>query len=506
MFVPVVIAVLPLLARASAQFTESELQAFLINTSATIFPPLKTLSQAIWSRPELSLSEVFASGLIADHFETEGGWTVTRGAYGLPTALEITWKSSTPPSAVSVPVIGILAEYDALAFPGLTGLHACGHNLIALNGIATASLIRKAAEHYNIPVEIRLLGTPDEEFTGGKIRMSRVGAFTRGDVWLMAHPTTVNAIQPMGARHDVVLSFEGTNHFETIAKAYKALVGVDDLAGKLPGTASVATPTENTGTFEMNVVQTNILFGVVGDATVVENAMIQAKATRTAFSGVSWTTTTDNTGVVLNITGPGGHAAEGTFGALALSAETFRILSLSQPTYQYFLPHNTTVTQLDLTISTRSRYTADMSSVEAAVLAAVQPYFTKASWDTIFLALEVSPYLGGRISSIYSEFGINFPISSNAPAATDAAWLQQPVVDPSTHALLSEKVPVLHANYGICPNTTGCPFNHEAGFAALAGTDFAYGETERMSRVEAQIALELLTDPVKMAAARALVR
>ena len=57
---------------SKAQFTESELQAFLINRSAASFPTLKAIAQSIWSTPELSLSEVYASDLIADHFETQG--------------------------------------------------------------------------------------------------------------------------------------------------------------------------------------------------------------------------------------------------------------------------------------------------------------------------------------------------------------------------------------------------------------------------------------------------
>lgn len=190
--------------------------------------------------------------------------------------------------------------------------------------------------------------------------------------------------------------------------------------------------------------------------------------------------------------------------------ETFRLLSTNQPTYQYYLPSNTTTTELDLSVSVRSRYTSDMPAVEAAVIAATQAYYTRISWDTIFLALEVTPYLGQRVSALYAEpaFNESFPITTTAPAATDAAWIQQPALDARTRALVSERVPVLHANYGICPNATGagCAFNHEAGFAALADAELGYVQTEKMARVEAQIAVELLADPARMAQARALVK
>jgi len=77
-----------------------------------------------------------------------GGWTVSRGVYGLATAVEISWKrSNSAQPEKKLPVIGILAEYDALVFPGVPALHACGHNLIALNAITTATLVREAVEH-----------------------------------------------------------------------------------------------------------------------------------------------------------------------------------------------------------------------------------------------------------------------------------------------------------------------------------------------------------------------
>ncbi|KZV99310.1 hypothetical protein EXIGLDRAFT_725915 [Exidia glandulosa HHB12029] len=506
------LAVLVSSARAAAAVTiaEADLQAFLVNASATLYPPVKTLSQKIWNLHEISLMEVQSAALVASHFESRAseGWKVTRDAYNQPTGLEVDWENRPAGSPATLPTIGILAEYDALVGVG----HACGHNLIALNGILVASLVRAAVLHYNIPAAIRLIGTPDEEFTGGKIRMYQAGAFKKGDIWMLAHPTVANAIQPMGARHTAVLAITGTDHYNAIFKAYQALVAVVDLSGKLPGTASVAVPTENVGAYESNVVQTEIKLGVVGDIAVVNSTIAQAWASKAAFSAVAWTISKDSTGVVLDITGPGGHSSEGTLGALALSVETFRLLSTNQPTYKYYLPSNTTVTELDLSISVRSRYTSDMSAVENAVIAATKPYYTRISWDTIMLALEVTPYLGQRVATIYGEAAFNesFPITNSAPAATDAGWIQQPVVDANSaaHTFLSESVPVLHANYGICPNATGagCPFNHEGPFATLANAELGYQKTEKMARVEAQIAVELLADPAKMAQARALVK
>lgn len=91
----------------------------------------------------------------------------------------------------------------------------------------------------------------------------------------------------------------------TIFKAYQALVAVNTLAGNLPGTSSVAAPTEDVGLFESNVVQTEIKLGVVGDLSVVNSTIAQAKASKAAFAAVEWSISTDNIGVVLDITGPG---------------------------------------------------------------------------------------------------------------------------------------------------------------------------------------------------------
>ena len=73
---------------------------------------------------------------------------------------------------------------------------------------------------YNIPAKIRLVGTPDEEQYGGKIRMDGKGAFDEGDVWLMAHPTVTNAVQVIStvvanfpSSEQINVVFSPTNHW-----------------------------------------------------------------------------------------------------------------------------------------------------------------------------------------------------------------------------------------------------------------------------------------------------
>jgi metal-dependent amidase/aminoacylase/carboxypeptidase family protein len=54
--------------------------------------------------------------------------------------------------------IGINSEMDALPSIG----HACGHNLIAIAGVAVAVGIKAAMEKWDIPGKIILLGTPGD--------------------------------------------------------------------------------------------------------------------------------------------------------------------------------------------------------------------------------------------------------------------------------------------------------------------------------------------------------
>lgn len=52
--------------------------------------------------------------------------------------------------------IGVNSEMDAL--PGIG--HACGHNLIAIAGVAVACAIKSVMEKFDISGTIILLGTP----------------------------------------------------------------------------------------------------------------------------------------------------------------------------------------------------------------------------------------------------------------------------------------------------------------------------------------------------------
>jgi len=112
------------------------------------------ISDAIWSYAELGLEEHKSSKLLADTLE-EAGFKVDRGVAGMPTAFVASWSHGT-----GKPVIGFLAEYDALPMlsqkagvpmqdplvPGAPG-HGCGHNTMgamqALTVVAMQEVIAK---------------------------------------------------------------------------------------------------------------------------------------------------------------------------------------------------------------------------------------------------------------------------------------------------------------------------------------------------------------------------
>ena len=132
------------------------------------------LSHTIHAHPELSYEEVRSAEATATALE-QGGFTVTRGTAGLPTAFSA--ESGTGPL-----VLAICAEYDALPDVG----HACGHNIIAATAVGAGLALSAVAD--DVGLAVRVLGTPAEEGGGGKILMLERGAFAGVHAAMMVHP------------------------------------------------------------------------------------------------------------------------------------------------------------------------------------------------------------------------------------------------------------------------------------------------------------------------------
>lgn len=143
-----------------------------------------------WQDPELPGLEHRSAERLASWAE-DHGFTVTRGAGGIPTGF-VARKGR------GGPVIGILAEYDAL--PGLdndpvpyrttTGRkpgHACGHNHIGPANSGAAFAAAAALAKLDLPGEIVLYGTPAEEILWGKLAQLDAGVFDGCDILLTSH-------------------------------------------------------------------------------------------------------------------------------------------------------------------------------------------------------------------------------------------------------------------------------------------------------------------------------
>ena len=152
---------------------------------------LTQLARKIWENPEVGFNEVKASTWIADALESYG-FEVERHAFGMPTAIRASWGSGHP-------VIGILAEYDALpgmsqdvatenkpVTPGAPG-HACGHNLLGVASLGAVIGAKAELEAKGLQGTIVYYGCPSEETLTGKGFMIRGGAFKDLDVAFSWH-------------------------------------------------------------------------------------------------------------------------------------------------------------------------------------------------------------------------------------------------------------------------------------------------------------------------------
>ncbi|HDJ24070.1 MAG TPA: amidohydrolase [Candidatus Aminicenantes bacterium] len=162
------------------------------------FTPLSELNRKIWEYAEIAMEEYRSSALLADFLE-KNGFLVQREVAGMPTAFVAVYGTGKP-------VIGILAEYDAL--PGLSQDtvpyqkplekgkpgHGCGHNIFGVASTAAAVAMKEVMVKNNLPGTIKLFGCPAEETLIGKVFMAREGLFDGLDACIQWHPSARNGV------------------------------------------------------------------------------------------------------------------------------------------------------------------------------------------------------------------------------------------------------------------------------------------------------------------------
>ena len=169
-----------------------------------------SLQKQIHGLAETGYREYRSAELLCRHLE-EHGFRVERGVAGIPTAFIATFGTGSP-------VIGVMAEYDALpamaqdtvprrqAPPHGGAGHGCGHNLLGTGSVAGAVAVSKwlAEGHRGT---IRLFGCPAEEGGGGKAYMMREGCFNGLDAMLDWHPDTRNTVNTQTGLANVQVRF-----------------------------------------------------------------------------------------------------------------------------------------------------------------------------------------------------------------------------------------------------------------------------------------------------------
>src|SRR5262245_43296680 len=194
------------------------------------------IADAIWSFAELGLQEHKSSALLIETLQREG-FRVETGLAGMPTCFVATYGSGKP-------VIGILAEYDALpmvsqkAFsvdhdPVVEGGpgHGCGHNMMGPAAAAAAIAVKKAIEQNGLSGTIKYFGSPAEEMLVSRPYMIRAGLFEGVDAVINNHASSEFKTD-LGIRgsaaFSVIFRFQGkTAHGASAWAGRSALDGVE---------------------------------------------------------------------------------------------------------------------------------------------------------------------------------------------------------------------------------------------------------------------------------------
>lgn len=154
---------------------------------------IRRVSAELWNYSEIALEEERSATLLADILD-DVGFALRRGVAGMPTAFVAEWGTGRP-------VIGVLAEYDALPEIGNAAVprrearpdghphgHGCGHNLFGAGSVATAIALKRTMEKHELKGTVRLYGAPAEETLVGKVYMANAGLFGDLDAALDWHP------------------------------------------------------------------------------------------------------------------------------------------------------------------------------------------------------------------------------------------------------------------------------------------------------------------------------
>jgi aminobenzoyl-glutamate utilization protein B len=169
------------------------------------------IARQIWANPELGYLETSSSALLQKTL-SDAGFNVTAGVADIPTAFVAEYGSGKP-------VIGIMAEFDAL--PGVSQAavpfrdpvteggpgHACGHHLFGAASVAAGISVMEWMKENKIAGTIRVYGTPAEEGGGGKVYIARAGSIKDIDTMIHWHPSSENSASATSSLANISTKF-----------------------------------------------------------------------------------------------------------------------------------------------------------------------------------------------------------------------------------------------------------------------------------------------------------
>lgn len=276
-----------------------------IEENAEIFTDV---SDRIWEYAELSVKEYKSAELYAKVLK-DLGFEVTAPFDNIPTAFIGTYGTGHP-------VIGILAEFDALS--GLSQVgggvvreeiikngtgHGCGHNMLGAGSLAAAYGVKKYLEDHPGEGTVIFYGCPGEEGGAAKAFFARDHVFDGVDIALTWHPGVLNEVTS-GTCNSCIQTeyrFKGiASHAagapERGRSALDAVqimnMGVEFVREHMADGARIHYAITDTGGLSPNVVQPHAKVLYMVRSRLVKDALeLQARVDRCA-EGAAWMTDT----------------------------------------------------------------------------------------------------------------------------------------------------------------------------------------------------------------------
>jgi aminobenzoyl-glutamate utilization protein B len=184
---------------SAADFVSTPEKQDVIEQVDALEKEIADMSRELWEYSEIALRETQSAEFLAGILESEG-FTVVRGVADMPTAFVAEWGTGHP-------VIGILAEYDALPNIGNDPVpeqqlrsdghphgQGCGHNLFGAGSVGAAIALKRTMDANSIKGTVKLFGTPAEETLVGKVYMANAGVFDGIDITLDWHPFSETSV------------------------------------------------------------------------------------------------------------------------------------------------------------------------------------------------------------------------------------------------------------------------------------------------------------------------